>query len=114
MGGRNSAASQPFLTRFPTGLSTEFVHKRSTSLYERFRLAYPFGDSGLCYGDGATLSEVRVTRPPAASTRFEPQTAKRKEAQTTAIIEYAQRVKDWPLLEQAVEVKIEERAEFVE
>jgi hypothetical protein len=31
-----------------------------------------------------------------------------------AIIEYAQRMKDWPLLEQAVEHKIEEQAEFVE
>ena len=39
---------------------------------------------------------------------------KRKDAQTTAVIEYAQRMKDWPLLEQAVEAKIEEQAEFVE
>ena len=46
--------------------------------------------------------------------RFEPQTAKRKDAQTTAVIEYAQRMRDWPLLEQAVEAKIEEQAEFVE
>jgi hypothetical protein len=48
-----------------------------------------------------------------SSARFEPQTAKRKDAQTTALIEYAQRVKDWPLLEQAVEVKIEEQPGFV-
>ena len=46
--------------------------------------------------------------------RFEPQTAKLKDAQTTAVIEYAQRLRDWPLLEQAVEAKIEEQAESVE
>ena len=45
--------------------------------------------------------------------RFEPQTAKRKDAQTTAVIESAQRVQDWPLLEQAIEAKIEEQEEFV-
>jgi hypothetical protein len=48
-----------------------------------------------------------------ASARFHPQMAK-KDAQTTAVIEYAQRVKDWPLLKQAVEAKAEEQAEFVE
>jgi hypothetical protein len=49
-----------------------------------------------------------------ALARFDPEAAKRKDAQTTAVIEYAQRVKDWPLLERAVEAKIEEQAEFVE
>jgi hypothetical protein len=43
-----------------------------------------------------------------------PTHALRREVQATAVIEYAQRVKDWPLLEQAVEAKIEEQAEFVE
>jgi len=67
------------------------------------------------------LGGVRVTRPPPVvevvetpSTPFDPKAAKRKDAQTTAVIEYAQRVKDWPLLEQTVEAKIEEQAEFVE
>jgi hypothetical protein len=31
----------------------------------------------------------------------------------TAVIEYAKRVKDWPLLEQAADAKIEQQAEFV-
>ena len=48
-----------------------------------------------------------------ASARFDPRRPRCKDAQTTTVIEYAQRVKDWPLLEQAVEAKIEEQAEFV-
>lgn len=48
-----------------------------------------------------------------SAARFDPQTAKLKASKTTAVIEHAQRVKDWPLLEQAVEAKIEEQAEFV-
>lgn len=46
--------------------------------------------------------------------RFEPTSTKTKDAKLDAVIEYAQRLKDWPLLEQAVEQKIEEQAEFVE
>ena len=44
---------------------------------------------------------------------FEPQAAKRRDAQADAIIDYAKRVKDWPLLEQAVDAKLEHQAEFV-
>jgi len=36
------------------------------------------------------------------------------EAKLTAIIDYARAVKDWPLLEQAVDTKINEQEEFVE
>lgn len=45
---------------------------------------------------------------------FEPQATKTKDAKLDAVIEYAQRMKDWPLLERAVEQKIEEQAEFVQ
>jgi DNA N-6-adenine-methyltransferase (Dam) len=45
--------------------------------------------------------------------RFEPQATKSKDAKLDAVIEYAQRMKDWPLLERAVEQKVEEQAEFV-
>lgn len=44
---------------------------------------------------------------------FEPQAAKQKDAKLDAVIEYAQRMRDWPLLEQAVDQKIEEQKEFV-
>jgi N6-adenosine-specific RNA methylase IME4 len=46
--------------------------------------------------------------------RFDPKAAKRRDAQTTAVIEYAQRIKDWPLLKCAIEEKIEDQAEFVQ
>lgn len=44
---------------------------------------------------------------------FQPQAAKQKDAKLDAVIEYAQRMRDWPLLEQAVDQKIEEQKEFV-
>ena len=46
--------------------------------------------------------------------RFDPRRTKKRQAQADGIIVYAQRVKDWPLLEKAVEQKIEEQREFVE
>lgn len=47
-------------------------------------------------------------------TQFEPQETLTKDAKLNAVIEYAQRVRDWPLLETAVEQKIEEQREFVQ
>jgi hypothetical protein len=35
------------------------------------------------------------------------------QAKLDALIDYANKVKDWPLLEQAVEAKIQEQIEFV-
>jgi phage N-6-adenine-methyltransferase len=46
-------------------------------------------------------------------TAYKPQEARTRDAKTDAVIEYAQRVKDWPLLEQAVDAKIEQQQEFV-
>lgn len=46
-------------------------------------------------------------------THFEPQETSRKVAQADAVIEYAKRIRDWPALEQAVDLKIEEQKEFV-
>lgn len=46
-------------------------------------------------------------------TKFEPQEAKNKDAKFDAVIEYAKRMHDWPLLEQAVDQKIEDQIEFV-
>jgi ParB family chromosome partitioning protein len=44
---------------------------------------------------------------------FEPQAAKARDAKADTVIEYAKKVRDWPLLAQAVEKKIEDQAEFV-
>jgi len=44
---------------------------------------------------------------------FEPKETRIKDAKLNAVIEYAKRMKDWPLLERAVDEKVEEQAEFV-
>jgi phage N-6-adenine-methyltransferase len=44
---------------------------------------------------------------------FDPAQAGRRDAEADAIIAYAKRVKDWPLLEQAVDQKIEDQRAFV-
>lgn len=45
--------------------------------------------------------------------KFDPKHTKKIDAQADAVIEYAKRMKDWPLLERAVDTKIEEQIEFV-
>lgn len=45
---------------------------------------------------------------------FEPQATKNKDAKIDAVIDYAKRMHDWPLLEQAVDQKIEEQIEFIQ
>lgn len=59
------------------------------------------------------MSELAV-RHTTEVAEFDPSAVKKKDAKLDAVIEYAKRVKDWPLLEQAVDQKIEEQAEFVE
>lgn len=44
---------------------------------------------------------------------FEPQAAKTNDAKANAIIDYAKAVQDWPMLEAAVDKKIEDQIEFV-
>lgn len=46
-------------------------------------------------------------------TDFKPEEAKANDAKADALIAYARKVKDWPLLEQAVEAKMQNQAEFV-
>lgn len=60
-----------------------------------------------------TRSVAVVDRETGEITEFRPPEAKVNIAKADAIIEYAERLKDWPLLYQAVEQKIEEQAEFV-
>ena len=45
--------------------------------------------------------------------RFDPARAKHRDAEADAVIAYAKRVKDWPLLEQAVDQKIQDQRKFV-
>lgn len=46
--------------------------------------------------------------------RFEPQAAKAHDVMANAAIDYARSMKDWPLLERAVDVKLEQQKEFVQ
>ena len=46
-------------------------------------------------------------------TRFEPQDARIRDAKADAVIAFAKRVKDWPLLEDAAERKLDELTELV-
>jgi len=56
------------------------------------------------------LSVVTGARVPA---EFKPQEAKLRDAQADAVIDYAKRVHDWPLLFDAVDQKMEDQTEFV-
>lgn len=47
-------------------------------------------------------------------TKFNPETTKKNTAKLDAVINYAQTIKDWPLLEQAVDAKIEEQEQFIQ
>ena len=44
---------------------------------------------------------------------FKPQEALSSDAQADAVIAYAQKIRDWPMLEEAIEAKLEDQAEFV-
>jgi phage N-6-adenine-methyltransferase len=46
-------------------------------------------------------------------TQFDPQKTQRVNAKADAVIDYAKKLKDWPLLERAVDEKIEQQREFV-
>jgi hypothetical protein len=54
-----------------------------------------------------------AVRKPGAVAEFKPQEAKRLDAKADGIIKYARQVRDWPLLGEAVEAKIEDQSEFV-
>lgn len=45
--------------------------------------------------------------------KFDPAQTKKRASEADAVIEHAKRVKDWPLLERAIEQKLEEQIEFV-
>jgi ParB family chromosome partitioning protein len=62
-------------------------------------------------GDGPT--KALVERPKVELVPFEPERAKKRDAEGDLVITYAQQVKDWPLLEQAVEQKLADQEQFV-
>ena len=59
------------------------------------------------------MSEITITDAANVPAIFKPEEAKIRDAQADAVIAFAQRVKDWPTLETAVEQKMEDQAEFV-
>ena len=46
-------------------------------------------------------------------TKFKPEEAKSRDAKADAVIDYAKKVKDWPMLEAAIEKKMEDQVEFL-
>jgi len=46
--------------------------------------------------------------------QFEASTTKKRILKTDAVIDYAKNMRDWPLLDEAIQAKIEEQKEFVE
>jgi phage N-6-adenine-methyltransferase len=59
------------------------------------------------------MSKLTTFRRPELAV-FDPAMAAERDAQADAVIDYARRVKDWPLLEEAVDVKIADQRAFVE
>jgi hypothetical protein len=52
-------------------------------------------------------------RPSGAITNFKPEEAKANDAKADALIAYAKKVKDWPLLAEAIDAKLALQGEFV-
>jgi hypothetical protein len=59
------------------------------------------------------MTELVPSTSSTSLTVFLPEEAKIKDAKADAIIEYAQKIQDWPLLMEAVEAKLEEQRKFV-
>jgi len=57
---------------------------------------------------------LQIAKTGGTLTAFKPEEARTNDAKADAIIDYAKRIRDWPLLEEAVDHKIEEQEEFVE
>lgn len=56
-----------------------------------------------------TITPVRSTAP----IPFQPQLARKRDAEADAVIAYAKRVLDWPMLEAAIDQKLQDQREFV-
>lgn len=60
------------------------------------------------------MSKRKIARPEAGTlAKFSPEGAHIRAAQADAVIEYAKRIRDWPLLEQAIDHKLEEQTAFL-
>lgn len=53
-----------------------------------------------------------MKRSPKNIAKFDPTKTKQRDSEAKAVIEHAERVKDWPLLKRAIEEKVEEQGEF--
>lgn len=58
-------------------------------------------------------TEIATRRKAGAVANYQPQEAKRNIAKDDALIDFAKRTRDWPLLEQAVDAKLDDQEEFV-
>lgn len=59
------------------------------------------------------MTDLTVTGGAGLPAYFDPSKSHDKQSQSDAIIEYARKVKDWDLLERAVDAKVDEQSEFV-
>jgi phage N-6-adenine-methyltransferase len=53
------------------------------------------------------------TKNDGALSQYEPEGIKKRQAQADGLAEYARKIRDWPLLEDAIDAKIEDQREFV-
>ena len=57
--------------------------------------------------------EVTIIHGDSLPVKFKPEEAKKRNAMAQAVIEYAKKVKDWPMLEAAVAEQMEDQAKLV-
>jgi phage N-6-adenine-methyltransferase len=70
-------------------------------------------DSAANIGSHCGMSAVTKYIESGAIVQFDPGATRTAQAKLDALIDYAGKMKDWPLLEQAVDAKMAEQAEFV-
>lgn len=59
-------------------------------------------------------NDALITTESGVPAIFSPEKAKLRDAQADLVIEYAKRVQDWPMLERAIEQKLEDQRLFIE
>lgn len=59
------------------------------------------------------MNRLAKSDGPRDITKFKPDEAKERQAKADAVIDYATKIKNWPLVEDAIDQKIDEQEEFV-
>jgi phage N-6-adenine-methyltransferase len=60
------------------------------------------------------MNEIQRIRPGGGLTQFDPAATRTTQAKLDALIAYAVKVKDWPLIEEAIDAKLGDQGDFVE